>query len=152
MSKYKRKRTIRSDTIFKYFMKESEYQYWFLDIIKEKIGLDLSNYHLSDNEANTGSILKDYRMDIVFENQNKNQKVIIEMNNQRGYAENKGYQYLYRVEGSSINEGEEYKEKHTKLIMFNHFRNKLIPELKIANLKLQDKKSAYRRNDSNSSD
>lgn len=44
-------------------------------------------------------------------------------------------------------EGEKYKEIKTILILFNDFRNEKIPELLMANLKLQDKENGYVKNE-----
>ncbi len=147
MKKQQKKKTLISDTVFKYFFKKEEYRNWFLEIIKGKIGIDLTDYTLIDNESNTGNKKKDYRMDLVLEKGDT--KVIIEANatNENGISDIKAYLYLYRMEGNSLEEGETYKRKYTKLIMFNNFRNESIPDLKIANLKLRDSKEAYEKED-----
>lgn len=66
------------DTVFKYLFKSQEYRSWFLEIIKLKTGIDLSEYKLIDNELNTGTIIKDYRLDLLLEKDDIN--VIIEIN------------------------------------------------------------------------
>lgn len=129
-----------SDTTIKYFMKSKEYCNWFYELIRAKTGIDLSEYELYDNELNTGNKLKDYRMDFLFINKKKDTKVIIEANNswENGTPELKGYYYLYRMEGNSIKEGEEYQAKFTKLIMFNNYSCKVDESIKISNKLLMD--------------
>lgn len=147
MNKNNRIYNFTSDTVFKYFIKNKEYRNWFYEIIKEKTGIDLTHFHLTDNEANTGNGLKDYRMDVVLENQDT--KVIIEANasDEKGVALLKAYMYLYRVESDSLLEGEEYKQKCTKLIMFNNFRNEASPDLAVGNYLLMNPLTGERRED-----
>lgn len=138
--------TLCSDTTFKYLYKNEKTRKWFNYIIKEKFNLDLSKYKLADNELNTGNNLKDYRLDINLERENS--IVIIEMNQTNyDFLENKNYQYLYRVAGSRFDTGEEYVDKPTKLVLFNYFKNKKIPELKIANYVLEEVETKIRIND-----
>jgi len=104
------------------------------------LNIDLIGWKLIDNEENTGSKVKDYRLDIKLEK--GNEIVIIEMNKDYyEFLENKNYQYLYRVAGSMYDKGEEYSNKKVKLIIFNNFKNKEIKELKIGNFKMNDRKN-----------
>ena len=129
--------TLLSDSVFKYFIKKEETRKWFYDIIKAKTGIDLEEYELIDNEENIPK-LKDYRMDIVYKKENT--IVIVEMNQFANEVnEIKGYQYLYRLAGRGIEEGQEYKEIHTKLIEFNNYRNRVNPEITVANYKFIEK-------------
>ncbi len=113
-----------SDTTFKYMFKNEKTRDWFIDIIKDKTGIDLKEYHLVDNEMNTGNFLKDYRSDLVLSN-NKD-CVIIEMNSSYSEAvEIKGRQYLFRKAGNSFASGEKFtNDKKTILIMFNDYKKK----------------------------
>ena len=136
--------SLTSDTTFKYLYKNNETRPWIDNIIKKKFGLDLSNYKLSDNESNTGNKKKDYRFDINLKKDDS--YLIVEMNNDYyAFVLNKSYQYLYRLASSLYKEGEKYKDKSVKLIMFNNFKNRKIPDLKIANLKLRDKDNNLER-------
>ena len=67
-----------SDTTFKYLFKNPETKKWLIDIVLNKCGIDLTNYKIYDNEDNTGSLVKDYKMDLVFNKDND--YVIIECN------------------------------------------------------------------------
>ena len=138
-----------SDTVFKHFLKDDYYKYWFYDIIRFKTGIDLNKYELIDNESNTGNNIKDYRMDLVFNNPNNNHKVIIEANNEsyNGIAELKSYMYLYRLESDSIAKGSQYNNAHTTLILFNNF---LCPEdkcIKVSNKVMMDPVEKIARKD-----
>ena len=126
-----------SDTTFKYLYKNPKTRPWFDNIIKSKFGLDLKEYKLVDNELNSGNNKKDYRLDINLDNDDK--YVIIEMNNDYyKFVFNKSYQYLYRLAGGMYKEGEDYKDKKAKLILFNNFKNKKIPDMKTGNFILED--------------
>jgi len=82
---------LTSDTTFKYLYKNEKTIAWFNRIIKEKFNIDLTNYKIIDNELNTGNKIKDYRLDIILENEDN--IVIIEMNrNYYNYLEKKNYQ------------------------------------------------------------
>lgn len=113
-----------SDTTFKYLWKNVRTNSWIREIIEAKIGLDLSDYCLSDNEMNTGSFVKDYRTDITLSNDRDS--IIIEMNNDYyDSAEIKGRQYLFRKAGFSFDSGEDFNEiRTTTLIMFNNYLKK----------------------------
>ena len=68
------------DTTFKYMWKKKKTKKWFVEIIKDKTGIDLTNYYITDNEINTGDILKDSRTDITLTD-GVNKVVIVEMQN-----------------------------------------------------------------------
>ena len=55
--------------------------------------------------------------------------------------------YLYRMEGSSLKEGEKYTGQVTKLITFNNFKNEKIPELAVGNYRLMDPITKDKKND-----
>ena len=120
-----------SDTTFKYMWKKKSTKKWFVDIIKDKTNIDLSNYYITDNEFNTGDILKDSRTDITLTD-GINKVVIVEMQNEySSSAMIKALLYLFRSCGTLFEEGNDYDEcSTTTLIMFNNFynkENKLIP-------------------------
>lgn len=122
-----------SDTTFKYLWKNERTNSWIREIVESKTGLNLSDYHLSDNEMNTGSDVKDYRTDITLSNEKDN--VIIEMNNNYyDSAEIKGRQYLFRKAGFSFDSSEKYNDIRTcTLIMFNNYLKKGFEEQAIIN-------------------
>ena len=128
---------LTSNTTFKYLYKNDEFRPWLNEIIKNKFNIDLKDFILVDNEENTGNKIKDYRLDIKLKKDNE--IVIIEMNDSYyEFLENKNYQYLYRVAGSLYDQGENYSNKKVKLILFNNYKNKLLPELKTGNYKFSD--------------
>jgi hypothetical protein len=114
-----------SDTTFKYLWKKENTRQWLVEIIKEKTGIDLSNYRITNNEFNTGDNLKDYRTDITLTDE-INKIVIIEM--QDRYSKSamiKALLYLFRSTGILFEEGGDYNEESTTtLIMFNNFYNR----------------------------
>lgn len=122
-----------SDTTFKYLWKNKRTNSWIREIVEAKTGIDLSDYHLSDNEMNTGSRVKDYRTDITLSNDKDN--VIIEMNNDYyDSAEIKGRQYLFRKAGFSFDSSEKYNEvRITTLVMFNNYLKKNFEEQAVIN-------------------
>ena len=129
-----------SDTTFKYLLKKEKTRNWIFEIIKSKTNIDLNDFKIIDNELNTGSHIKDYRMDLVFEKGNL--IVIVEMNNQKTKSSSiKGYQYLYKVESSRFMVGEEYTEKRTILILFNNFKNPKSPNLLDAHFTFNDQEN-----------
>lgn len=109
-----------SDTTIKYLFKNNETRKVLEKIIKRLTNIDLSDYQLVDNELNSGNMIKDYRLDLLFEKDNN--IVLIEMNSKvDNYTINKNYSYLYRVAGNLYKEGEEYtKKKYATLINFNN--------------------------------
>ena len=118
-----------SDTTFKYLYKNIKTRSWLNNIIKELFGLNLEGYQLIDNEYNTGNKTKDYRLDLILEKDNN--IVIIEMNNNYyKFLTNKNYQYLYRVAGTRFEQGEDYSDKPSKLILFNNYVNRKEPNRK----------------------
>lgn len=126
-----------SDTTFKYLYKNIKTRKWIDDIIRKKFSLDLSNYELVDSESNTGNSVKDYRMDIKL--RNGKETIIIEMNNDYyEFLQAKNYQYLFREAGSMYDVGEDYGDKKTRLILFNNFKNKKLPEIKTGNFIFED--------------
>ena len=127
-----------SDTTFKYLYKTEKGRKWFNNIILKKTGIDLSGYELYDNELNRGNKKKDNRIDINL--LNGQDVVIIEMENSSNqYSRRKNYQYLYRTLGNMYKEGEDYTDKKAKLIAFNNYKNKDLPDMMMGNFRLEDK-------------
>ena len=121
-----------SDTTFKYLWKNNKTNPWIREIVESKTGINLSDYHLSDNEMNTGSLIKDYRTDITLSNDKDN--VIVEMNNDYyESAEIKGRQYLFRKAGFSFDTSESYEMRTTTLVMFNNYLKKGFEEQAVIN-------------------
>ncbi len=138
--------SLLSDTTFKYLYKNKETRNWLENIIREAFFLDITNYHLIDNESNTGNKVKDYRMDLKLSDGNNT--IIIEMNQKYyDFLESKNHQYLYREAGSMYDTGEVYSGKQTKLISFENYRNKELPYLKMGNYIFEDPKTNLRIED-----
>ena len=138
--------SLLSDTTFKYLYKNIDTREWLNNIIKEVFLLDITNYQLTDNESNTGNKIKDYRVDLKLINDNNT--IIIEMNKKYyNFLDSKNYQYLYREAGSLYDTGEKYKDRKTKLISFNNYRNKELPYLKMGNYIFEDPKTKLRIED-----
>ena len=138
--------SLLSDTTFKYLYKNKETRNWLENIIREAFFLDITNYHLIDNESNTGNKVKDYRMDLKLSDGNNT--IIIEMNQKYyDFLESKNHQYLYREAESMYDTGEVYSGKQTKLISFDNYRNKELPYLKMGNYIFEDPKTNLRIED-----
>ena len=67
------------------------------------------------------------------------------------FLESKNHQYLYREAGSMYDTGEKYSGKQTKLLLFNNYRNKALPYLKLGNYVFEDPKTGLRIEDIESS-
>ena len=119
--------SLNRDTTFKYLFKNEKTRKWLEEIIYDKCHIDLSNFILVDNEANTGSKVKDYRMDLVLYNPKTKENVIIEMN---GYysksSQIKSRKYLYRKAGTGYDKGENYNDDiKVTLISINNFYHRI---------------------------
>ena len=123
-----------SDTTFKYMWKNPRTRQWFVDIIMNKTGMDLSDYEFVDNESNTGSSVKDQRNDLVLSDFRDN-IVIIEMNSSYSDSLERKYRYyLYRRAGNNYLVGDDYtEEKHITLIAFNNYVREDIGDAKVLN-------------------
>ncbi len=139
--------SLLADTTIKYLWKNDNTRQWLNEIILDKTGIDLSDYVLVDNELNSGSNIKDYRLDLVFNNDKDT--VILEINREYSVSgEVKGRRYLFRRAGNSFNSGEKYKDNiNTTLIMFNNYYKKDFEECKIATYTLNSKELNHTLND-----
>ena len=139
--------SLLADTTIKYLWKNNNTRKWLNEIILDKTGVDLSNYILVDNELNSGSKVKDYRLDLVFNNDKDT--VILEINREYSLSgEIKGRRYLFRRAGNSFNSGDKYKNDiKTTLIMFNNYYKKNFEECKIATYTLNSKELNHTLND-----
>ena len=139
--------SLLADTTIKYLWKNNNTRNWLNEIILDKTGVDLSDYTLVDNELNSGSKVKDYRLDLVFNNDKDT--VILEINREYSLSgEVKGRRYLFRRAGNSFNSGDKYKNDiKTTLIMFNNYYKKNFEECKIATYTLNSKELNHTLND-----
>lgn len=130
--------SLSSDTTIKYLWKKETTRLWLNEIILDKTGINLLNFKMIDNELNSGSRLKDYRLDLAFSNEQDN--VIIEVNNKYSLSsEVKGRRYLFRKAGNSFDSGEKYTENNTTLIMLNNYYKKGFEECEMATYTLDSK-------------
>lgn len=130
--------SLSSDTTIKYLWKKETTRLWLNEIILYKTGINLLDLNMIDNELNSGSKVKDYRLDLVFNNEHDN--VIIEVNNRYSLSsEIKGRRYLFRKAGNSFDSGEKYVENNTTLIMLNNYYKKGFEECEMATYTLSSK-------------
>lgn len=133
------------DTVFKYLFKKEEYREWLAEIILDQTGIDLDGYQLIDNEKNTGSKNKDYRLDLLFEKDN--QLVVVEMNTSNLPSNlYKNYSYLFRIAGNRYDKKEKtYQKRVTKLVIINSFRSTEALGIPVLFFCLQDKDNHVKR-------
>ena len=133
------------DTVFKYLFKKEDYRRWLEEIILDQTGIDLYSYKLIDNESNTGSKYKDYRLDLLFEKDNE--LVVVEMNTSNLPSNMyKNYSYLFRVAGSRYEKLEKtYQKRVTKLVIINSYPSKEAPGIPVLFFYLQDKENLVKR-------
>lgn len=133
------------DTVFKYLFKKENYRRWLEEIIVDQVGIDLKNYQLIDNEKNSGSKNKDYRLDLLFEK--GDELVIVEMNTSNSPSNlYKNYSYLFRVAGSRYEKPEKtYGKRVTKLIIMNSYRSIEAPGIPVLFFYLQDNENHIKR-------
>lgn len=130
--------SLAKDTVFKYLFKKGEYRKWLEEIILDQTGIDLSSYTLIDTEENTGTKVKDYRLDLLFEKENE--LVIVEMNTVNSISNLfKNYSYLFRVAGNRYDKKEKiYERRITKIIIINSYTSYEAPGIPVLFFILQD--------------
>ena len=137
---------LKSDTTFKYLFKTKSGRSWISKVILNITGVNLEEYELYDNELNTGNKKKDYRLDLILKNVNKDY-TIIEMNNSTEADAIKSKYYAHRLVGKKFNEGEKNVETKTYLINFNNFCNSKMKELTKADFIPTDEKTGLKLED-----
>ena len=133
------------DTVFKYLFKKEKYRKWLEEIILDQTGIDLFDYKLIDNESNTGSKYKDYRLDMLFE---KNDEVVVVEMNTSNLPSNlyKNYSYLFRIAGNRYEKNEKtYRKRITRLIIINNYRSIEALGIPVLVFYLQDKENLVKR-------
>ena len=133
------------DIVFKYLFKKKEYRKWLEEIILDQTGIDLDGYKLIDNEKNSGSKYKDYRLDLLFEKDND--LVVVEMNTSNSKSNlYKNYSYLFRIAGNRYEENEKtYNKRITRLIIINSYRSTEAPGIPVLFFYLQDRDNLVKR-------
>lgn len=111
--------SILSDTTIKYLLKKKETRKIFFDMIKYLTNIDLTNYSIVDAELNSGNKIKDYRLDLLLNNGDI--LVNIEVNNQYNkWTSTKSLVYLFRLAGSRLESGSDYRTKEVIQLNFNN--------------------------------
>ncbi len=111
--------SILSDTTIKYLLKKKETRRIFFDMIKYLTNIDLTNYNIVDAELNSGNKIKDYRLDLLLNNGDI--LVNIEVNNQYNkWTNTKSLVYLFRLAGSRLESGSDYRTKEVIQLNFNN--------------------------------
>lgn len=133
------------DTVFKYLFKKKEYRKWLEEIILDQTGINLDGYKLIDNEKNSGSKYKDYRLDLLFEKDND--LIVVEMNTSNSKSNlYKNYSYLFRIAGNRYEKNEKTYNKHiTRLIIINSYRSVEAPGIPVLFFYLQDRDNLVKR-------
>ena len=93
---------LSSDTTFKYLFKNENNRYIFNKLIGYYTGLDISNFHLIDNELSTGNSYVDFRCDVILTNKDESILINIECNREyKKYVELRNRRYLHTLAGNT---------------------------------------------------
>ena len=139
------------DTTFKYLWKSDNARFYFIKLIKYLTTIDLSNYHLYDNEINSGNNLKDYRLDLVFVPNNQDERLGMTINiemykNYRSTDSIKSFSYVFSLLSKSLKQGETYFEKQIVQINFNDGYFKENKEVGNICYMISDESGKYKKN------
>ena len=139
------------DTTFKYLWKSNSSRLFFIKLIKYLTTIDLTNYHLYDNEINSGNGLKDYRLDLVFvpndEDERLGMTVNIEMyKNYHSTDSIKSFSYVFSLLSKSLKQGDTYFEKQIVQINFNDGYFKDNKEVGSICYMISDESGKYKKN------
>lgn len=108
---------LSSDTTFKYLFKNKDTKFFFKDIIEYYTHLDISKFHLMDNELSSGNNYVSYKLDILLTNEDESIILSIELNRKyKDYVELRNRRYLHSIAGASKNN--KYTDKR-KVIQLN---------------------------------
>ena len=108
---------LSSDTTFKYLFKNKDTKFFFKDIIEYYTHLDISKFHLIDNELSSGNNYVSYKLDILLTNEDESIILSIELNRKyKDYVELRNRRYLHSIAGASKNN--KYTDKR-KVIQLN---------------------------------
>ena len=80
MSKENKFFYLSNDTTFKYLFKNPRTRFFFKDIIEYYTHLDISKFHLMDNELSSGNRYVSYRLDSLLTNMDESIILSIELN------------------------------------------------------------------------
>ena len=108
---------LSSDSTFKYLFKNKDTKFFFKDIIEYYTHLDISKFHLIDNELSSGNNYVSYKLDILLTNEDESIILSIELNRKyKDYVELRNRRYLHSIAGASKNN--KYTDKR-KVIQLN---------------------------------
>ena len=139
------------DTTFKYLWKSDTARFYFIKLIKYLTTIDLSNYHLYDNEINSGNNLKDYRLDLVFVPNDQDERLGMTINiemykNYHSTDSIKSFSYVFSLLSKSLKQGETYFEKQIVQINFNDGYFKENKEVGNICYMISDESGKYKKN------
>ena len=124
MNKVPRFISLMSDTTAKALIKDDNYRWFYEAIIMFITGIDLKGYQLMDPELNTGNKGKDYRLDLIF---NNNTNLFNLELNRFVYPHTfiKSLKYALRLSGNGYNKGQQYYQRFvTQLYKLEDCKNK----------------------------
>ena len=138
-----------SDSVFKVLFFNEKSSYFYKNIIKEFINIDLEEYESIDREADNIKSIS-YRFDILLENKkDKKIKLNIEMNSNKDYIKSidiKNDSYLYYIAGKNFSKGEKYSNFKTIQICFNNYSHPMDKNIGIATYIMSDEKNRLEKN------
>ena len=139
------------DTTFKYLWKNDNSRKFFIKLIKYLTTIDLTNYHLYDNEINSGNNLKDYRLDLVFvpndEDERFSTTINIEMYKDYHSTDSiKSFSYVFSLLSKSLKQGDTYFEKQIVQVNFNDGYFKDNKEVGSICYMISDESGKYKKN------
>lgn len=131
-----------NDTTFKYLFKNENTRNIFERLIRNYVGIDLSEYEFIDNELNSGGVIKDFRLDTILVSKDKKHIVNIEMNKEgKEYTLGRNRTYLHRIAGNILKKKEDYtgiNEYIIEQVNFNNFYAKENKDIEVNTYRLTD--------------
>ena len=131
-----------NDTTFKYLFKNDSTRKIFERLIRNYVGIDLSEYEFIDNELNSGGVIKDFRLDTILVSKDKKHIVNIEMNKEgKEYTLGRNRTYLHRIAGNILKKKEDYtgiNEYIIEQVNFNNFYAKENKDIEVNTYRLTD--------------
>ena len=101
---------LSNDVTFKYLFKNDLTRPFFNELISNYTQLDISKFHLMDNELSSGNSYVSYKTDILLTNDNQSIIVNIELNREYAdYVELRNRRYLHKI--ASTSKDKSYKDK-----------------------------------------
>ena len=100
-----------SDTTFKYLFKNEKTRFFFDELISYYTNLDISKFHLIDNELSSGNNSVSYKLDSILTNEDESIILNVEMNkNYYRHLDTRNRRYLHKL-ASFSKDNKSYKKK-----------------------------------------